>query len=463
MRPTSIFILAALAALAVAVTLADDAVAATAECIPAARFATLARITDGSMAQLAEVLGLPGKMPPEEGCRAVLLSGPIDQSSAAALLVAIERNKGWLAHVYIATEDGDLREEIALAQVMRDFDLTGTLVERSGVYVPDFLYPPETLPASVSNSWSDADLSVNTPLETSFKDYLENTDRRISAARCGAGCWTILAGAIERRFLVHGDIAGTKNTSAADSREARIRDAARLALGPKVQLVQEAFGYRANPAMANFANFDRKFLDADCKPAVEYADTLGGEIAKISNRFAEKDFPYMRLGTLLPRVRRYRQAIASAELCMRKAMTRHRLTVFEQQCGGSCDAKLKAIEATAATTLARYETPANVEPSGSEATPSGPSTGRGKRGKRRSAPVVASPAPIVIGPPPAVAPLPNPMPPATPTPPAPSAAPVAAAPNAVNEDTPADPRAGQESAAGSGALSALKRRPQRRR
>lgn len=459
MRTASVFILAALVALTAAVTRPDAAAAATAECIPAARFATLARITDGSMSQLAEVLGLPGKMPPEEGCRAVLLSGPIDQGSAAALLVAIERNKGWLAHVYIATEDGDLREEIALAQVMRDFELTGTLVERSGVYAPDFLYPPETLPASVSNSWSDADLSVNTPLEASFKDYLENTDRKISAARCGAGCWTILAGAVERRFLVRGDLAFTKNTATADSREARIRYAARLAMGPKVQLVQEAFGYRANPAMANFADFDRKFLDADCKPAVEYADTLGGEIAKISNRFAEKDFPYMRLGTLLPRVRRFRQAIASAELCMRKAMTRHRLTVFEQQCGGSCDAKLKAIEAAAATGLARFESPANVEPPGSEATPSGPSTGHGKRGKNKSAPVVASPAPVVIGPPPVVSPTPNIQPPTTSAPPT---APIAAAPNGVNEKAPTDPGAGQESA-GSGASSALMRHPQRRR
>ena len=238
--------------------------AATVKCIEASRYSTLARITGGSLDKLAH--GLLGKelheLPPPDACRAVLLSGPIGRGSANELLDAVVKSRGWLAWVYLAASDSDVIEETKIATIMRDFRLSSMTMLSDLDYVADFLTDPLPLPASVSYAWPEAQRATKGQLVERLDDYLQNTQRRITRGTdtCERGCWTIVAGSIDRheaglKVLLQGAKA-MKPSSPEDKEAAKARAKVRHDFGLDIVPQQRAFGWVSSQPFPRLRTLD---------------------------------------------------------------------------------------------------------------------------------------------------------------------------------------------------------------
>jgi hypothetical protein len=331
-------------ALAILLDAASSVRAATATCIEASRYATLARITSGSLDRLARGLigGAPGRLPPAAACRAVLLSGPIVPGSADALIDAIAKSRGWLAWVYLAASDGDLAEEVKLAEIMRDFRLSTMVMQTDLDYVADFLSDPPSLPASVSYAWPEAQREVKSPLAERLDDYLQNTQRRIArgADMCGRGCWTIAAGSVDRRAagltVLMQNARSPAPAATEDADTAKIRAEVRRGFGLDIVPRQRPFGWVADRAVPRLPSPILDEVRQVCHPRIDYAAALQAEIGRDVDGFAGHNFSYMDLGKLAPKFRSFQEASDGVDLCLTQVLDRARTKAFADRCGAGC-------------------------------------------------------------------------------------------------------------------------------
>jgi hypothetical protein len=330
-----------------------------ATCIEASRYAALARITDGDLGRIAHGLGRPNARPPADACRAVLLTGTIEPGTAKALLDAIGQNHGWLATVYVSISNGDLTAEVELAQLLRDFALEVRLLQADALYDPDFMAPPSTLPASVSNGWPAAQRDVATPLVAALEDYRQNYPRQIASGglRCGTGCWTLLAAGVDRQLmnfpprdarLPAGLPAGSADTD-------RVRAAIRSQYGFAATLRSAGAGYATEPAFARMASSVAQNVATACQSRIDYANELQSEVGKTVDGLAGHDFPLIQLAPLATKARAIQEASDAAERCAIAEMERERAKAFEKYCKPDCNAGtlLGPLEQSAKAAIAR--------------------------------------------------------------------------------------------------------------
>jgi hypothetical protein len=127
------------------------------QCIEASKYKYLYQMFDNDRAKFAEFLHVSvSALPDGEICRAGIITGKIEMSKDAredgrdsdykTLLSFIERNRGWLSQLYLASGGGNIGMGLGLAEVARMFWLKTRSVEgKSFVYRPDFI---PTAPAS---------------------------------------------------------------------------------------------------------------------------------------------------------------------------------------------------------------------------------------------------------------------------------------------------------------------------
>src|ERR671931_2425773 len=81
-------------------------------CIEASKYKHLYRIFGNDPRKFAEFLELdPNRLPNPEFCRAALLRGPVQETSAKdadKLLAMIIQNRGWLAAIHLASGGGNI-------------------------------------------------------------------------------------------------------------------------------------------------------------------------------------------------------------------------------------------------------------------------------------------------------------------------------------------------------------------
>ncbi|HVJ52730.1 MAG TPA: hypothetical protein VM689_09725 [Aliidongia sp.] len=316
--------------------------AASVTCVEASRYTALARITNGDLGRIAKGLGRANERPPANGCRAVLFSGTIDAGSAQALLNAIDQNRGWLATVYLSASNGDLTEEIELAQLLRDFALEVRLLQADASYEPDFMAPPSPLPASVSNGWSDSKRELDSPLVLALQDYRQNYPRLIASGglRCGTACWTLLAGGLDRQLMnlpAH-DAHPPGGASGETADTERVRTAVRARYGFTVTLRAAGAGYATEPAFPRTAAPAAQKIQTACQSRLDYANELQSELGKVVDNLAGRDFPLSPLEPVAMKVRSIQEASDAVHRCAVAAMEQERARAFAARCKEKCDA-----------------------------------------------------------------------------------------------------------------------------
>jgi hypothetical protein len=248
--------------------------AANVTCIEASRYTNLAKIIGASIDKLAN--GLLGhtarELPPPEGCRAVLLSGPINRGSADALVDVVAKIRGWLAWVYLEASDGDVAEDVEIAKIMHEFRLSCMVMLSDFLYVTDFLSDTPRLPASVSYAWSEAQRMAKSSLTERLDDYLQNTQGQIlEECACERGCWTIAAGSVdwhEAGLEVFMESAkpgapGAKGDEVAAKSRAEVRHYFGFDITPQ----QRPFGWVARSTVSKTPALNRRRGQAGLSPA----------------------------------------------------------------------------------------------------------------------------------------------------------------------------------------------------
>ncbi|MGH6767600.1 MAG: hypothetical protein ACRECO_01120 [Xanthobacteraceae bacterium] len=127
-------------------------------CIEASKYKYLYRLFDDDRRKAAAFLRVaPSSLPDGEICRAAIVTGSMISPQKAKkakqtvdsikLLRAIERNRGWLATLYLASGGGSVGSGITLAKLTRLFWLkTVSLEDKVFPYHPDFGVLPVALP-----------------------------------------------------------------------------------------------------------------------------------------------------------------------------------------------------------------------------------------------------------------------------------------------------------------------------
>lgn len=336
------------AAIFAVVLLVSTAAHARVECIASSSYRALSAITAGNTAALARGLGEPRRLPPADGCRAALLTGPVDARMVTDLLQAIRAGGGWLAVLYVAFSDGDPAAEVRLAEATRMFGLDVIVMRTDIVYTPDFLANIEPLPASVSYAWTEAERQSSRPLAEHLAHYLEANDRRITrgGSACGPGCFTVLAAGATRtifhnnRAIKDEHIAPPGNIGPAED---GMRRAVREQFGMANAPTWHADGWSVSH-LERFAPFVRLAVDKQCRGRLDYLASRRDEISRTIEGYSARDFPNMALGKIVPQVRAVREAEESAQTCVAETLDRIRARVFgELFRPGRSDAQVLAL------------------------------------------------------------------------------------------------------------------------
>jgi hypothetical protein len=207
-------------------------------CVEASKYKYLYRLFDNDKRRAAAFLSVkPSSLPDGEICRAVIVTEGIVPASIARkegttpdtvkLLRAIERNRGWLATVYLASGGGSVDMGIALARLIRTFWLkTFALEEPVFAYYPDFGVVPATVPAEPKRRTGNPDAKAKSdrsspasapppppaPLEelaAGWSAYLESAPYQVRVkfkrgrGRCASACTYLHVAGIDRRGVMH--------------------------------------------------------------------------------------------------------------------------------------------------------------------------------------------------------------------------------------------------------------------
>lgn len=280
------------------------------QCIEASKYKYLYQMFDNDRAKFAEFLRVSASaLPDGEVCRAGIITGKIEMSKEAredgrdsdykTLLSFIERNRGWLSQLYLASGGGNIGMGLGLAEVTRMFWLKTRSVEgKSFSYRPDFI---PTAPAS--QQWFKlAELTVTS-----------------GNGRCASACTFMHMAGIDRQgpAYVHrgrpgkpGDKSMTEIMEGLDRSEDKI-----LALYRKmdageeaIRLFQETTTYTVAPVVvARFPRYVADLLRSKCGvAAVQAYDPQAAERIEI-------------------------------ERCVASAHEKERLAQFGKYCRSSCD------------------------------------------------------------------------------------------------------------------------------
>jgi hypothetical protein len=174
-------------------------------CIEASQYKYLYRIFDNNPAKVAAFFAVDQHhLPSPETCRAVLVTGQIDnapgqgaESDFDQLANVIQAGGGWLSTLYLASPGGSVGMGLRLGELTRMFWLNSHAVDGGKFdYVPDFIASvPDgssaEIPPDLQRGWQDYAAATQSIRHVAID---ERRDRR-----CASACTFMYTGGIDRQ------------------------------------------------------------------------------------------------------------------------------------------------------------------------------------------------------------------------------------------------------------------------
>lgn len=331
--------LAVASALALLGLMSERGAALDFQCIEPSRYKNLWQIFQDDPSTFFSYFNLSRRpLPPPEACRALLVTGTLDQDSANALLGRIIDNRGWLAALYLAFDGSNPEQEAAMATLVRQFSLkTYEVRGPSFFYAPDFVV--RWTPAIGKGGFlSEAATADPSPLDGGTATFLNRSDRALKLDpkryACAGGCRLVWAAGVTRSFNNRvGAVPGGGDTATERLRNVfsfRL-DRGRLPAADDPLLARPWERLPSTPSA--IAGMLRKECDAE----MNVAETLESRFADAFAQAAAKKLPSTAIGSLAPQLNALKRAGVRLQQCLAAAHENHRLRAFEAQCPKSCN------------------------------------------------------------------------------------------------------------------------------
>lgn len=335
-------LLAALAMLLAVLAVPRPATALNFTCVEPSRYRNLLAIFGDDPNLFFSYFGLPrGKLPPTNGCRAILATGDIKDGDATALLKEIEAGAGWLAVLYLAADGTNLAEELRMAAIIRAFQLkTRTLRLESQVYGPDFVInwdSPVTL-GGIQGVPPTAKEDPS-PLSRGLRSYLAGRNLSFGltreTARCDQGCRTLWHAGINRITLVGGTTPVPQGPDMALNR----RRVGALQLMEFNRLPSPSDPLLAKPLEWNslVPGSTARMLREKCSPEISVVEALETRWIETFEAVQKRNYGPTHVETLTSPFDALTRAGGRMQQCLSAAFESERLKAFEQLCPKGCD------------------------------------------------------------------------------------------------------------------------------
>lgn len=343
------------------------AAAAEFHCIEASRYGNILQIFNDDAQVFATYFGLEkraGLTP--SACRALLVTGTLQEGDGAKLLDEIAANNGWLAVLYLAARGAVPSEEGLIAQAVRQFALQTRIVT-----TPRFRYEPDFATRIITFSRASAEAETAqavgmSSLDNGLRDFSRRKDAEVivpGETSCLESCIAVWAGGVhrpgprltpptevsplERRraALVLGMDGGKPPDRPSDRSPDRPPAARDPVLAPRT-VVPGGLSLLA-PAQA-------RSLREACGMEVAAVEAIATRIGEATADLARRDFKAFRLDALAQQFVSARRAGLRLQQCLAGAAERERLASFRRMCAETCDrGQLRAAFAKAAEDLVR--------------------------------------------------------------------------------------------------------------
>jgi hypothetical protein len=305
------------------------------ECVEPSRYKNLLQIFRDDPSTLFSYFNIARRpLPSPETCRALLVTGTIAPDSAAALLDRVIEGRGWLAALYLSFSGTDIKQETAMATIVRQFSLkTHEMRGPFAVYTPDFAvrWTPAIgkggfLTASASDDPSPLDSGMTAFLR---RDRVIKLDRRAYA--CADSCRMVWAAGVNRTYNAR---AGRQEAaSTADPAIERLRNvfAFRLDRGhlprPNEPILTRPWDRIPTTPPATAAA-----LRKECDAEMTVATALESRVADVFNEAVGKRLAPPAVSAVAPHLNALKRAGVRLQQCLAAAHENMRLRSFETSC-----------------------------------------------------------------------------------------------------------------------------------
>jgi hypothetical protein len=314
------------------------------ECVESSKYRNLMRVFGEDPEALLNYFRLPRTLrPPQDACRALIVTGTLAEGDGKKLLDEIIKNRGWLAALYLAHSGLNRDEEVKVAIIIRAFWLKTLHFGRGQqLYEPDFIVRAASPTSSSTTAWPPVPANKQ-PLQAGRDDYLRTIERKlpetIGKTACTESCVSFFLAGMDR--FANAPAAASTKTIVQTPGDTLSRTRAALQLW----LEDAKFDRNATPLpISTIATAKRlptaaaQTLRGECSLEIDANTGAQGQVESAIDQLAKTNFnQFVRVDALLPRFDAVHTTITRLQTCLAGTYDRRRLAVLKQQCGAKCD------------------------------------------------------------------------------------------------------------------------------